>query len=82
MFGPCFAVHYLVYFRVCNHLGGEKKNGCFTLIAFQCHLTVSVLCLFLTVPWVGLQCVIVAFPGHTHLLFHVILLRSNVNNPH
>ena len=25
--------------------------------------------LFLTVPWVGLQSVIVAFPGHTHLLF-------------
>ena len=28
-----------------------------------------VLCLFLTVPWVGMQCVIVAFPDHTHLLF-------------
>ena len=25
-------------------------------------------------PWVGVQCVIVAFPGHTHLLFHMILL--------
>ena len=24
------------------------------------------LCLFLMVPWVGLQCVIVAFPGPTH----------------
>ena len=22
-------------------------------------------------PWVGLQCVIVVFPGHTHLLFYV-----------
>ena len=22
-----------------------------------------------TVPWVGLQCVIVVFPDHTHLLF-------------
>ena len=32
-------------------------------------MTVSVLWLFLTVPWVGLQCVIVAFPDHTHLLF-------------
>ena len=30
------------------------------------HVAVSVLCLFLTVSWVGLQCVIVAFPGHTH----------------
>ena len=26
------------------------------------------LCLFITVLRVGLQCVIVAFPGHTHLL--------------
>ena len=25
----------------------------------------GVLFLFLTVPWVGLQCVIVTFPGHT-----------------
>ena len=32
-------------------------------------MTVSVLWLFLTVPWVGLQCVIVVFPDHTHLLF-------------
>ena len=29
-------------------------------------LVVRVLFLFLIVPWVGLQCVIVAFPGHTH----------------
>ena len=26
-------------------------------------------CDFLTVPWVGLRCVIVVFPDHTHLLF-------------
>ena len=25
--------------------------------------------LFLTVPWVGLQCVIVVFPDHNHLHF-------------
>ena len=29
-------------------------------------MTVSLLCIFLTVPWVGLHCVIVAFPGHTN----------------
>ena len=34
-------------------------------------MTVSVLWLFLMVPWVGLQCVIVVFPDHTHLLFCV-----------
>ena len=33
-----------------------------------CFVTVSVPWLFLTVPWVGLQCVIVVFPGHTYLL--------------
>ena len=26
--------------------------------------------LFLAVPWVGLQCVIVVFPDHTHLPFY------------
>ena len=30
-------------------------------------MAVGVLCLFLMVPWVGLQCVNVAFPGHTYL---------------
>ena len=30
-----------------------------------CNISVSVLCLFLMVSWVGLQCVIVAFPDHT-----------------
>ena len=29
-------------------------------------MTVSVLWLSLVVPWVGLQCVIVVFSGHTH----------------
>ena len=32
-------------------------------------MTVSVLWLFLTVPWVSMQCVIVVFPCHTQLLF-------------
>ena len=32
-------------------------------------MTVSVLRLFLTVPWISLQCGIVVSPDHTHLLF-------------
>ena len=32
-------------------------------------VTVNVLWFFLTVPWVGLQCVIVVFPDHTYLPF-------------
>ena len=34
-------------------------------------MTVSVLWLLLAMPWVHLQCVIVVFPGHTHLLFQI-----------
>ena len=31
-------------------------------------MAVYILCLFLAVPWVVLQCVIVVFPGHTQTL--------------
>ena len=34
-------------------------------------MTVRVLWVLLTVPWVGLQRVIVVFPDHTHLLVYV-----------
>ena len=33
--------------------------------------------LFLTVSWVGLQCVIVVFPDHTNLRFDGILAENN-----
>ena len=42
-----------------------------SLLCFNswCLVKVNVLWLFLTaVPWVGLQCVVVAFTDHTHLL--------------
>ena len=32
-------------------------------------ITINVLWLFFTAPWVGLQFVIVVFPDHTYLLF-------------
>ena len=32
-------------------------------------LNLSSWCLFLAVPWGCLQCVVVVFPDHTHLLF-------------
>ena len=34
--------------------------------------------LLLTVPWVGLQCVIVVFPDHTRLIFFIILLKMKI----
>ena len=44
----------------------EERTDCFTLCAC-CRVTVSVMCLFLRVLWVGLWFVVVAFPGHTHM---------------
>ena len=37
--------------------------------SYRCIVTITVMWLFFTAQWVGLQCVIVVFPDHTHLLF-------------
>ena len=56
----------VVSFLVLHLSCGEERAGCFTLIALWCHVAVSILCFVHIVSWVGLQCEIVAFPGHTH----------------
>ena len=61
-------------FQFCNHLKEEEKAGCFALLSYEYLVTVYVLFLFLTVPWSGLQYVIVVFPDHTHLLFVQLIL--------
>ena len=45
----------------------ERERVAF-LLSIRCLVSVNVLWLFLTVPWNGLQFVIVVFPVHTHLL--------------
>ena len=65
VFGPCFVVQYLVSFLV--------ELVAFTLIPFWYIVTVGSLCLFLAVPWIGLRSVFVAFPGHIHLLFKIMV---------
>ena len=40
-----------------------------SLLSYRCDVNVNVLLLYLTVPLVGLQCVIVVFPDHTHFCF-------------
>ena len=52
---------------LCNHL--RMLDAC---LSSWCLVIVIVRWLFLAVPWVGLQCVIVVFPDHTHLLFFSI----------
>ena len=39
------------------------------LLSYRCSVTINVLWFFLAVPCVGLQCVVVVFPDHTHLIF-------------
>ena len=48
---------------------GKRELVALLFLISSCHVAVIVLCLFLTVLWVGVQCVIVALPGHTHLRF-------------
>ena len=57
----------------------KKRELVALLVTSLCLVNVSVLWLFLTVPWVGLQCVIVAFPGHTHLHLYSFNLVRNVS---
>ena len=73
----CFVIQCLVSCLALNHLDEEERAGYFTLIVFlmfcDCY---SVLCVFLTLPWVDLQCVIVIFPDQTHLLFTCVALAE------
>ena len=47
----------------------------------RCLVTFGVLWLFITVLWVGLQCVIVVFPIDTHLPFFVLSHYFKVGSP-
>ena len=67
MIGPCNAL--LSGISLLQSAGRGRIAGCFTLTVSlpALFLVFGSLCLFLTVPWIGLQCVIVAFPGYTYL---------------
>ena len=53
--------------------GRGRKAGCFTFVfLLALFLVFGALCLFLTASWVGLQCIIAAFPGHTYLFLRYI----------
>ena len=54
-------------FKFCNHLDGKKELVALFSLSSWC--LVMVVWLFLAVPRVCLQFVIVVFPDHTHLLF-------------
>ena len=52
-------------------LMGKRELVVLLSLSSWCLVIVSVLWLFLTVPCVGLQCVIVVFHDHTHLDFWI-----------
>ena len=47
----------------------KRKLVALLLLSYRCIVTINVLWLFLAMTWVVMQCVIVAFPDHTHVLF-------------
>ena len=67
----CYAL-LCVHFSFAIILKRKRKLVSLVVLPYRCIVTINVLWLFLAVPWVGLQCVIVVFPDHTHLLFLTI----------
>ena len=65
------------YALLCVHssfaiiLKRKRKLVAFVVFSYRRIVTMNVLWLFLSVPWVDLQYVFVVFPDHTHLLFGV-----------
>ena len=54
------------------------KRELVALLSLSSWCLVIVVWLFLAVPWVCLQFVIVVFLDHTHLLFFIIYLKNSV----
>ena len=50
----------------------KRKLAALLLLSYSCFVTINVLRLFLAVPWIDLQCVIVVIPDHTHLHFYTL----------
>ena len=74
MFVGVLCLSLFCYALLCVHsifaiiLKRKRKLAALLLLSYICIVTINVLWLFLTVPWVDLQCVFVVFPDHTHLL--------------
>ena len=54
------------------------KRELVALLGLSSWCLVIVVWLFLAVPWVCLQFVIVVFPDHTHLLFSIYLIADKL----
>ena len=65
VFGACLVMHYLVFFLVLQSSWRGRES---MVSYFNCLPTINVLWLLLTVPWVGLKCVIVVLVILTYFL--------------
>ena len=79
---------FVCYALLCVHssfaiiLKSKRKLIALLVLSYRCIVTVNLLWLFLTVPWIGLKCVIEVFPYHTHLLFaliYMILVHKSID---
>ena len=70
-------MHYFVFIFFATILKRKRKLVAL-LLSYRCIVTITILWLFHTVAWVGLQYVTVVFPDHTHLLFEG--LSTEINN--
>ena len=52
-----------------NILTRKRELVDLLVLSFGYIVMVNIMWLFLTVPWVGLQCVVVVFPDNTYLPF-------------
>ena len=56
-----------------------RKLVALLFLSYRCIVTINVMWLSPAVPWVVLQCVIVVFTDHTHLLFFTFDNNSESN---
>ena len=71
----CYALLY-VHSSFAIILNSKRKLVALIVLSYRCLVTVNVLWLFLTVPWVGVQCMIVVFPDHTYSRIDTIKLHT------
>ena len=81
-----FCVFFYLFCIICAHsyfaiiLKRKRKLVALLLLPYRYFVTVNVLWLFLAVPWVGLQFVIVVFPDHILLLLMIFYLPQWVES--
>ena len=82
LFVAVLCLSLFCYALLCVHssfatiLKAKRKLVAMLLLFYRCIVTINVLWLFITVPWVGLQCVIEVYP-YTHLFLLVCFKRTD-----